>query len=74
MKNHRDEYIEVRDGAITYCMKDDLKDDIINDYLKTKDTNKRMQIVTLINQKNERKKLFLDSLEEFDKIIKSKTT
>lgn len=68
MKNHKEEYVAVRDGAITYFREEDRSDDLITLYGKSQDANKRVQVVAFIKQRDEQKKVFLDSMEEFDKL------
>lgn len=68
MSTNKDEYVAVRDGAITYFREEDRDDDLIKLYEKSKDIETKMKVVTFIKQRNERKKVFLSSMEEFNKL------
>lgn len=79
MSTHKEEYVAVRDGAITYFREEDRSDDLITLYSKIQDTNKKVQVVAFIKQRDEHKKVFLNSMEEFDKLkeeieVKAKKT
>lgn len=68
MKNHREEYVEVKNGAITYFKNANREDNVINLYEQSKDLNKKMKIVAIVNQKESHKKVFLNSIEEFERL------
>lgn len=63
--NHIEEQFE----PITYYKNID-KDEIIEAYSKSQDINKKTTITVLINQKEGQKKMFLNSIEEFENLKK----
>ena len=69
-KRHGEEYEEARDGAITYLSKD-MNDDIITAYQNSKDPSIKQGITVLINQRNSQRKVFLNSMKEFDELKNS---
>ena len=64
-KKHGEEYEETRDGAITY-LNTDMNYDVISAYQKSNNINIRQGISVLINQRNSKRREFVQSIEEFD--------